>query len=110
LFASVGELIAFVIAADITCTHIGQFPSIEETGLIIASIGKGARDCLVHSLRLIAEDAIPEETGSMVLRLYQYLDTHVTDEQKACMGFHGLMIEHGLCKYKRVRWDSNEII
>jgi hypothetical protein len=66
LFASVGELIAFVIAADITCTPIGQFPSIEETGLIIASIGKGARDCLVHSLRLIPEDTIPEETGAMV--------------------------------------------
>lgn len=110
LFTSVGELIAMVIAADITCTHIGTFPTVEETGSIIASIGKGARDCLVHSLKLIPEDATPDQTRTMVVKLYQYIDKHLTNEQKIRMGFHGLMMEHGMCKYKRVRWNSDEII
>jgi hypothetical protein len=110
VFPSVGELIAFVIAADITSLHIGPFPTVEETGKIISDIGKGARDCLVYSLGLVPNHATSAEIQTMVESLYGYLDTHLTDEQKACMDLHGLMLEHGLCKYKRVGWDCDEII
>jgi hypothetical protein len=59
---------------------------------------------------LIPEDATAQEMRAMVLRLYEYLDAHLTDGQKEQMDFHGLMMEHGMCKYKRVRWDCDEII
>jgi hypothetical protein len=44
----------------------------------------------------------PDGAGQVFKHVLRYLDTALTETQKTEMGFDVCMVEHGLCKVKRL--------
>ena len=51
----------------------------------------------------VGDDASNDDIHRGFTRVYDYLDRELTAQEKACMVFDPIMVEHLLCKYQRVR-------
>lgn len=62
---------------------------------------KGARQGLLECA-LIQELASPDEVQAAFEGVYNFLNSSLTDQQKASITFDVFIVEHLLCKYQRV--------
>ncbi|KAJ6467602.1 hypothetical protein DFH09DRAFT_1381380 [Mycena vulgaris] len=102
-FPQVGNLIAHLLVSDYVYHGIIEMPSVQEMGEIIHTIKAGALDGLVRLGYLDSRDASKEEVINAFESLYGYLDTNLTPEEKILMCFNPIMLEHLLCKMKRIK-------
>ncbi|KAJ7447671.1 hypothetical protein FB451DRAFT_1035409 [Mycena latifolia] len=102
-FPQVGNLTAHLLVADYVDRGVIEMPSVREMGRIIFKIKAGALGGLVQLGYLADEQASEEEVINAFESLYQYLEAHLTSEETALMRFNPIMLEHALCKVKRVK-------
>ncbi|KAA1470366.1 hypothetical protein DENSPDRAFT_685237 [Dentipellis sp. KUC8613] len=107
LYYGFGALIGYLLSADYAEAGLISMPTKEEMGGIIVDISRGA-------LRYLQDQNVVGPKGSKgskqyrlditgkFLELYNFLDASLTDEEKTKMGFNTVMLEHTLCKMKRL--------
>jgi len=76
-------------------------PSFYEMARLIWKVGKGARDAM-QILGLVGTGANRDD----FINAFMSLDTHIEgvlgEEEKSAMGYNVVMLEHTLCKMKRL--------
>lgn len=100
MYPTIGLLIGYLICTDLVYAGVLDPPSLEDMGKGVASIGKGGRAGLKW-LGLIGEDASRDDVSSSFQSLYRYLKAHFP-AQFPSLHLDMFIVEHGLCKYKRL--------
>ena len=77
-------------------------PSSREYGELIFKVGKGAKDGMTM-IGLVKNSANPEELCDAFESLDLALQHELTEEEKKAMGYNVVMLEHTLCKIKRLK-------
>nr|VWP00080.1 Phospholipid-transporting ATPase (EC [Ganoderma boninense] len=101
--AMVGDLTAYLLAADLTYTGKVTSPTLNEVGRAIWTMKAGSLAGLVFLGFLASEKASLQQITSAFNRLYEGLDARLTEEDKASMGWDPIMAEHLLCKITRTK-------
>ena len=100
-FFNIGSLTALLICGDLIEAGILPMPSSLELGQLIYKVGKGAKAGMVM-LGLVKEE-VKEE---VFCNTFSMLDSHIENalevEEKEAMGYNVVMLEHTLCKMKRL--------
>lgn len=79
-----------------------QAPLLDDMGFIIRRINAGGTKGLVALGLLPADGAYTDdEVRDAFAIYYDFLDHHLTVEEKTAMGFDYVMCEHSLCKITR---------
>ncbi|KAJ7604060.1 hypothetical protein FB45DRAFT_958028 [Roridomyces roridus] len=111
LFLEIGDLIAFLLAADFVYAGAVEMPSVDDAGYFVWKLNAGAVRGL-ETLGLIAPRRrklssssyhLPDEAEvkSAFSQLYGFLDSRLSPEQKERMVFDLFMVENSLCKSGR---------
>lgn len=100
LYPNIGDLIGYLICVDLVYAGILLAPSLDDMGDIVADMGKGARDGL-ERLGLVRKPANKSAVSHAFVDLVQYLYAHAPPDF-ASLRFDMFIVEHGLCKYKRL--------
>lgn len=101
-FTGVGDLTAYLVAADYAYTPLVDMPSVDSIGEIILKLNKGAMSGL-RMINLLPSTKIDRtECIEAVSRLYGFLSVNLTTDEKVLMGFDTVMTENSLCKFKRL--------
>ena len=101
LYHGVGPLIALLICGDLALAGVIESPTKQQMGEEIASLAKGAK-CGLERLNLVDASSSKADIANAFVTLYDYLDEHLTADEKELMGFSLWMLEHALCKYARL--------
>ena len=101
LFHSIGSLNALLICGDLAMAGIVNMPTKLEMGDLIFKLNKGVRGGLMK-LGMIGEYPSANEVINAFVSLCDYLEQHLTDEEKETMGYSTSMVEHACCKFKRL--------
>ena len=100
-FYNIGPLTAMLICGDLIEAGLIPMPSSQELGQLIYKVGKGAKDGML--LFGLVEDGVEEEGFcDAFVSLDAYIERMLGDEEKATMGYNVVMLEHTLCKMKRL--------
>lgn len=100
----VGPLAAFLLAADYVYAEIVAEPSPKEMGSLIHKLGKGAVSGL-QCLGLLPkgkQEFVERDVADAFVQAHDYVAKELSDEEKDRMGFDTVMLEHTLCKFKRL--------
>ncbi|KAF8171682.1 hypothetical protein BJ912DRAFT_860433, partial [Pholiota molesta] len=99
-YPTFGRLVAYLVAVDLAYAGEIPAPTLDEMGDVIEYIDKGA----VGGLRVLQlfHGKGPDGAGQVFKHVFRYLDTALTETQKTEMRFDVFMVEHGLCKVKRL--------
>jgi len=76
-------------------------PSLREFGELIFKVGKGAKDGMAM-FGFVEKDANMEEICEAFISLDLALRHELTKDEKEAMGYNIIMLEHTLCKIKRL--------
>ena len=106
-FHHIGPLTRLLIAGDLVYAGIIAPPTVEEMGSLIASLSKGALHGLI-ALNLLrpaekGDDLYTEKVTDAFATLYTHLEGSLESEQWKKMGMDVLVLEHSLCKFKRLK-------
>ena len=101
LFNNIGGLSALLICGDLIEVGILQLPTPQEWGGLIHSLKMGARSAM-QILGLTSEKASKVEVSTAFASLDFALQQELEDEEKAAMNYNVVMLEHTLCKIKRL--------
>ena len=102
LFHNIGSLTALLICGDLVEACVIQLPTAKEWGKLIAQAKKGARAGM-EMCGLITEGSSKEEVCEAFALLDRALQHELRDEEKMAMGYNVIMLEHALCKIKRLK-------
>ncbi|KAF6759706.1 hypothetical protein DFP72DRAFT_806004 [Ephemerocybe angulata] len=98
-FPSIGPLIAYLIAADYAIAGVIDMPDDFTMGRLIFRIGKGGLKGLTAlGFKVSTED----ETADAFHALYDIVCKRISVERRAQMDFNVFVLEHMLCKFKRL--------
>jgi len=100
-FRNIGSLTALLICGDLVEAGVVPLPSPREFGELIFKVGKGAKDGMAM-FGLVKNDANKEEICEAFISLDLALQHELTEEEKEAMGYNIIMLEHTLCKIKRL--------
>ena len=100
-FRNIGALSALLICGDLIEAGVVAMPSAMEFGELIYKVGKGAKDGMVM-FDLVKKNADKEEICKAFISLDLALQRELTDIEKEAMGYNIIMLEHTLCKIKRL--------
>lgn len=100
LYPTMGLLIGYLLCVDLVSAGVLDPPSLDRMGEIVYEIGMGGREGL-RKLRLIGERASKEEVSLAFRSLYDFLQDKFA-LQFPDLHFDMFILEHGLCKYKRL--------
>ena len=100
-FYNIGSLSALLICGDLIEADLVLMPSPKELGEIIYKIKKGAMDGM-EKIGLVKNNANVEEVCEAFTSLDLALQQELTDDEKETMGYNIIMLEHTLCKIKRL--------
>jgi hypothetical protein len=100
-FHNIGSLTALLICGDLAEAGIIPMPSSYELGQVIYLVGKGAKDGMIK-IGLVSNEANQEEFCNAFSSLDAYLESKLGAEEKEAMGYNVVMLEHTLCKIKRL--------
>ena len=105
-FHQIGPLTRLLIAGDLVYAGIITPPTVDEMGSLIASVSKGALQGLIK-LNLVppankGDDMYPEKVTRAFTTLYHDLKGSLTSDEWKRMGMDVLVLEHSLCKFKRL--------
>ena len=76
-------------------------PSARKFGELIYKVGKGAKEGMVK-FELVKNNAEKEEICEAFISLDLALQRELTEVEKETMGYNIIMLEHTLCKIKRL--------
>ncbi len=100
-FRNIGSLTALLICGDIIEAGIIPMPSSHELGKLIYKVGKGAKDGMLM-FGLVRKGANAEDFCKAFTSLDNYVERALGVEEKKAMGYNVVMLEHTLCKMKRL--------
>jgi hypothetical protein len=101
-FRNIGPLTALLICGDlIEAGVIMPTPSSYELGQLIYKVGKGAKDGM-QMLGLVREGVDRIDFCNVFASLDAYIESGLGAEDKKAMGYNAVMLEHTLCKIKRL--------
>lgn len=99
-FPGMGDLLAFLIIGDLAHLGVLPMPSAVETGSFIRKLSRGAFGGLeILGLNCEAKDSLIE---AAFVQLYEYMDEELSETQKKTSAWSPMVLENGLCKYKRI--------
>ncbi|KAF9522806.1 hypothetical protein CPB83DRAFT_727948, partial [Crepidotus variabilis] len=100
-FKNIGDLSALLMVGDLA--DVGFIPNFEpkQMGKFVFQANKGARDGL-HHLGLISSKADEAQVVQGFVDLHTFLEVELESEAKESIGYSVWMLEHALCKYKRL--------
>lgn len=101
LFRNIGSLTALLICGDLAEAGLVPMPSAKELGKLIFKVRKGAKEGMT-AIGLIGEEVNEEELGNAFESLDLALKQELTKDEKETMGYNIFMLEHTLCKIKRL--------
>lgn len=106
-FHQIGPLTRLLIAGDLVYAGIIAAPTVEEMGGLVASTSKGALQGLIE-LNLLrpmekGDGSYPDKVIHAFTSLYHNLKESLTSEEWKRMGMDVLVLEHSLCKFKRLK-------
>ena len=104
LFPNIGNLSALLICGDLVEAGILDMPSASDWAASIDKMGKGSKDGMV-TCGLVGTDCGREEFCKAFVSLDNALQAELTKEEKDRMGYNIIMLEHALCKIKRIGAD-----
>lgn len=104
LFYNIGGLTALLICGDLIEAGILPMPSAREWAKSINKIGKGSRDGMTRC-GLVKEDCSDDDFCAAFSLLDEALQTELREDEKEAMGYNIIMLEHALCKIKRIGVD-----
>ena len=105
LFPNIGDLTAMLICGDIVEAGILPMPSASEWAMSVYKMGKGSKDGM-EMCGLTRQGCSKEEFCAAFESLDQALQIELREEEKEAMGYNVIMLEHTLCKIKRIGADS----
>jgi hypothetical protein len=105
LFKNIGDLTALLICGDIVEAGILPMPSAGEWARSLDKLGKGSKDGMV-TCGLVGKGCKKEKFCAAFESLDQALQSELQEEEKEAMGYNIIMLEHALCKIKRLKADS----
>ena len=100
-FRNIGSLSALLICGDLVEAGLVLTPSSRELGDLIFKVGKGAKDGMTL-VGLVKNSAKGEELCEALESLDLALLKALSEEEKEAMGYNIIMLEHTLCKIKRL--------
>ena len=111
MFPNIGGLTVLLICGDLVEAGILSIPSVEEWAGIVYRLGKGAKDGM-EVFGLTQKTSSQQEVQEAFVSLHQVLQSQLGMEEKAMMGYDIIMLEHTLCKIKRLvgRAVSKDVI
>lgn len=98
---NIGSLSALLICGDLIEAGLILMPSARDFGDLIFKVGKGAKDGMI-AMGLVKDGASREELCQSFESLDLALQQELTEEEKKTMGYNVVMLEHTLCKIKRL--------
>jgi hypothetical protein len=101
LFHNIGSLTALLICGDLVEAGILLMPSIQEWAGLIHRLGKGAKAGM-EMFGLTRKDGSKEEVRDAFASLDLALQSELRTDEKETMGYNVIMLEHALCKIKRL--------
>jgi hypothetical protein len=104
LFKNIGNLTALLICGDIVEAGILPVPSASEWAKCIHKTGKGAKAGM-EACGLVGKGGTKDEFCAAFESLDQALQLELTEEEKEAMDYNVIMLEHALCKIKRIGAD-----
>ena len=100
-FFNIGSLTALLICGDLIEADVIPMPSSRELGQLIYKVGKGAKAGMVM-FGLVEAGVGEEEFCNAFTMLDAYIKNALNTEEKEAMGYNVIMLEHALCKMKRL--------
>ena len=100
-FRNIGALSALLICGDLIEAGVVAMPSARKFGELIYKVGKGAKEGMVK-FELVKNNAEKEEICEAFISLDLALQRELTEVEKETMGYNIIMLEHTLCKIKRL--------
>jgi hypothetical protein len=101
-FFNIGSLSALLICGDLIEAGLVQTPSSREYSELIFKVGKGAKEGMMM-IGLVKDNPNLEELCEAFESLDLALQHELTEEEKKAMGYNVVMLEHTLCKIKRLK-------
>lgn len=100
-FYNIGSLTALLICGDLIEAGIIPMPSASVFGELIFKVGKGGKAGM-EMFDLVSEGVNREDFGKAFASLDNYIERALGEEGKEAMGYNVVMLEHTLCKMKRL--------
>jgi hypothetical protein len=101
LFSNIGSLTALLICGDLVEAGILPMPSASEWAKSINTMGKGSREGM-ERCGFVKKDCSSEEFSTAFSSLDEALKKELREDEKEAMGYNIIMLEHALCKIKRI--------
>lgn len=91
------------------CAEAGliSMPTTQSMADLVVTVNKGAKTGLARLGMIAKERPTDNDIMTAFIRLSDYLDVDLSEEEKIGMHYNVLMLEHGLCKYSRLIPDSS---
>lgn len=111
LFRNIGSLTALLICGDLVESGILLMPSVQEWAGLIHKLGMGAKAGM-ELFGLTPKGSTKEEVCNAFMSLDLALQNELRPDEKERMGYNIVMLEHALCKIKRLtaRGISKDIL
>ena len=100
-FRNIGSLSALLICGDLIEAGLVRMPTSRELGKLVFKVGKGAKDGMTK-IGLVRNGADGKDLCDAFQSLDLVLQQELTDDEKNAMGYNVIMLEHTLCKIKRL--------
>ena len=100
-FYNIGPLTALLICGDLVEAGIMPMPPSYELGQLIHKVGKGAKDGM-QMIGLVREEDDRKDFCEAFSSLDAYIESMLGADEKKTMGYNVIMLEHTLCKIKRL--------
>ena len=101
LFPNIGQLTALLICGDLIEAGVLDMPSASDWAESIDKMGKGSKEGMV-ACGLVGPDCDRDGFCKAFVSLDNALQAELTKEEKDRMGYNIVMLEHALCKIKRI--------
>ena len=105
LFSNIGGLTALLICGDLVEAGILPMPSASDWAKSISKIGKGSKEGM-KLCGFVEESYSEDEFCAAFTSLDEALQRELKEEEKKDMGYNIIMLEHALCKIKRLGVES----
>ena len=103
-FSNIGSLTALLICGDLVEAGVLSMPSAHEWAKSINKMGKGSKEGM-ETCGLVKKNCSTEDFCLAFSSLDEVLQTELSKEEKEDMGYNIIMLEHALCKIKRIGVD-----
>ena len=107
-FYNIGPLTALLICGDLVEAGVIPMPSSYDLGQLIYKIGRGAKDGMIV-LGLVNGDVTCEDFSNAFSSLDTFIASSLDSEVKKACGYSVVMLEHTLCKIKRLTTAKQSI-